>query len=83
MGSQDRAVHCIQLPIKAPSMTPSDLLPFAIMAVLFPMWAWAECRQGAFMMVFAGIIGGVLWWGAMIAGLILGELASQWAGLTW
>ena len=64
-------------------MTASDLLPFTILAVLFAMWAWADCRQGDFMMAFAGIIGGVLWWGAMIAGVILGELASQWAGLTW
>ena len=64
-------------------MTPFDLIPFAIVLVLFALWAWAECKQGAVMMAFAGIIGGVLWWGAMIAGLILGELASQWAGLTW
>ena len=64
-------------------MTPFDLIPFAILAVIFPLWAWASAKSGTALMLTAGVIGFVLWWGAMIAGLILGELASQWVGLTW
>ena len=64
-------------------MTPSDLLPFAILAVLFPLWAWASAKSGTNLMLSAGAIGFILWFGAMLWGLVLGELASQWAGLTW
>jgi lipopolysaccharide export LptBFGC system permease protein LptF len=64
-------------------MTPSDLIPFALMAVLFPLWHGRRQKSGAALMLSASVIGFVLWFGAMLAGLILGELASQWAGLTW
>jgi hypothetical protein len=65
------------------SMTPMDLIPFALSLIVLVFWTKVTVNIGVNLIAQTPALGFVSWWGAILAGMVLAARISKLAGLTW